>query len=86
MEDVSAQWQRSRPAAAGGPPPSSTRSEFGGIYDRMGQLMNFTFGLTPTALADMPWVPAADLSETDDAYVAQVDLPAVNKDQVTRTR
>jgi HSP20 family protein len=30
----------------------------------------------------MPWIPTADLSETDDAYVAQVDLPAVNKDQV----
>ena len=56
--------------------------EFEDIYDRMGQLMNFAFGLTPAALADMPWVPTADLSETDDAYVAQVDLPAVNKDQV----
>ena len=56
--------------------------EFEDIYDRMGQLMNFAFGLTPAALADMPWVPLADLSETDDAYVAQVDLPAVNKDQV----
>jgi HSP20 family protein len=56
--------------------------EFEDIYDRMGQLMNFAFGLTPAVLADMPWVPTADLSETDDAYVAQVDLPAVNKDQV----
>jgi hypothetical protein len=41
--------------------------EFEDIYDRMGQLMNFAFGLTPAALADMPWVPLADLSETDDA-------------------
>jgi HSP20 family protein len=56
--------------------------EFEDIYDRMGQLMNFAFGLTPAVLTDMPWVPTADLSETDDAYVAQVDLPAVNKDQV----
>src|ERR1700686_728556 len=56
--------------------------EFEDIYDRMGQMMNFAFGITPAALADMPWVPTADLSETDDAYVAQVDLPAVNKDQV----
>jgi HSP20 family protein len=56
--------------------------EFEDIYDRMGQLMNFAFGLTPATLTDMPWVPTADLSETDDAYVAQVDLPAVNKDQV----
>jgi len=56
--------------------------EFEDIYDRMGQLMNFAFGLAPAALADMPWVPLADLSETDDAYVVKAELPGVNKDQV----
>jgi len=56
--------------------------EFEDIYERMGQLMNFAFGLTPAALADMPWSPLADLSETDDAYVVKADLPGVNKDQV----
>ena len=56
--------------------------EFEDIYDRMGQLMNFAFGLTPAALADMPWVPLADLSETDDAYVVKAEVPGVNKDQV----
>ena len=56
--------------------------EFEDIYDRMGQLMNFAFGLPPAALADMPWVPLADLSETDDAYLVKAELPGVNKDQV----
>ena len=56
--------------------------EFEDIYDRMGQLMNFAFGLTPAVLADMPWVPLADLSETDDAYVVKAELPSVHKDQV----
>ena len=56
--------------------------EFEDIYDRMGQLMNFAFGLTPAVLADMPWVPLADLSETHDAYVIKAELPGVNKDQV----
>ena len=37
--------------------------EFEDIYDRMGQLMNFAFGLTPAALADMPWVPPVPKSE-----------------------
>src|SRR6201998_2045554 len=55
--------------------------EFEDIYDRMGQLMNFAFGLTPATLADMPWVPLADLSETDDAYVVKAELPGVDKDQ-----
>src|SRR5580700_3828762 len=56
--------------------------EFEDIYDRMGQLMNFAFGLTPAALADMPWVPLADLSETDDAYGVKAGLAGVNKDLV----
>jgi len=60
----------------------SPSREFEDIYDRMGQLMNFAFGLTPAVLADMPWVPLADLSETDDAYVVKAELPGVHKDQV----
>ena len=56
--------------------------EFEDVYDRMGQLMNFVFGLPPAVLADMPWVPLADLSETDDAYVVKAELPGVGKDQV----
>ena len=77
------QWQRSRSAAADGTPSVVNPSrEFEDIYDRMGQLMNFAFGLTPAVLADMPWVPLADLSETDDAYVVKAELPGVNKDQV----
>jgi HSP20 family protein len=72
------------PARRSGRTPTvvSPSREFEDIYDRMGQLMNFAFGLTPAALADMPWVPTADLSETDDAYVVKAELPGVNKDQV----
>ena len=55
--------------------------EFEDIYDRMGQLMNFAFGMPPAVLADMPWIPLADLSETDDAYVIKAELPGVHKDQ-----
>jgi HSP20 family protein len=54
--------------------------EFEDIYDRMGQLMNFAFG--DMARVEMPWVPLADLSETEDAYVAKVELPGVAKDQI----
>jgi HSP20 family protein len=54
--------------------------EFEDIYDRMGQLMNFAFG--DMARAEMPWVPLADLSETEDAYLAKVELPGVAKDQI----
>ena len=54
--------------------------EFEDIYDRMGQLMNFAFG--DLARVEMPWVPLADLSETEDAYVVRVELPGVSKDQI----
>ena len=54
--------------------------EFEDIYDRMGQLVNFAFG--DLARVEMPWVPLADLSETEDAYVVKVELPGVGKDQI----
>ena len=54
--------------------------EFEDIYDRMGQLMNFAFG--DMARVEMPWVPLADLSETEDAYVVKVELAGVGKDQI----
>ena len=56
--------------------------EFEDIYDRMGQLMNMAFGGLGSIAADLPWSPLADLSETDDAYVVNVELPGVRKDQV----
>ena len=56
--------------------------EFEDIYDRMGQLMNLAFGLAPVDVAEGPWIPLADLSETEDAYVVEVDLPGVNRDQI----
>jgi HSP20 family protein len=44
--------------------------------------MNLAFGLAPVDVAEGPWMPLADVSETDDAYVVEVDLPGVNRDQI----
>jgi HSP20 family protein len=55
--------------------------EFEDIYSRMGQLMSLALGdLGP--IADVPWAPLADVTETDDAYVVRAELPGVNKDQI----
>lgn len=57
--------------------------EFEEIYDRMGDLLTLAFGEPPVAMADGgPWVPLADVSETDDSYVVKVDLPGVQRDQI----
>jgi len=57
--------------------------EFEDIYNRMGQLMSLALGdLGSVRLADAPWSPMADVSETDDAYVIHAELPGVHKDQV----
>jgi HSP20 family protein len=46
--------------------------EFEDIYDRMGQLMNLALGLPSVDVAEGPWIPLADVSESDDAYVVEV--------------
>lgn len=61
--------------------------EFEDIYDRMGELMNFAFGgLAPFGslgtVADVPWAPPADVTETDDAYMIHVELPGVRRDEI----
>jgi HSP20 family protein len=56
--------------------------EFEDIYDRMTQLMNLAFGVAPVDVTEGPWIPLADVSETDDAYVVEVDLPGANRDQI----
>ena len=52
------------------------------LQDRMGQLMDGLFGLVPpTIAARLPLAPA-DIEETDDAYVVELDLPGVKPGDV----
>ena len=58
--------------------------EFEDIYDRMGQLVNVALGDLGSAwLAELPWSPSAEVSETENAYVVAVELPGVQKDQIS---
>ncbi|GIF08213.1 Hsp20/alpha crystallin family protein [Actinoplanes siamensis] len=60
-------------------------AEFEQLQEQMGQIINsFLRGdqsLGGAAQAPF-WVPAADLEETDDAYVLELEVPGVRKDDI----
>jgi HSP20 family protein len=60
--------------------------EFEDVYERMGRVFRDTFGDLGARWGT--WSPLAvglplDLEETDDAYIAELDLPGVKKDDLT---
>jgi HSP20 family protein len=58
---------------------------FGEFDDLHTQLERWlaSFGRVGTADTTRTWAPLADLSETDEAYLVEVDVPGVRRDDVT---
>lgn len=73
---------RRAPAPARRPSPAwSPLAEMEDLYDRMAQLMQGAWGEEWRPF-DQAWAPLADVRGTDDAYVVEMDLPGVKKDDI----
>lgn len=66
---------RAFPATGWGGPAAA---EFDELWERMNRLME-SAAAAPAGLA---WSPAADMRETDDAYVIEAELPGVKRDDI----
>ncbi|MFO7251224.1 MAG: Hsp20/alpha crystallin family protein [Actinomycetes bacterium] len=63
--------------------PLSPLREFQDLYDRLDRLISATMGemMLPRE-TETPWMPFADVCETEDSFVVEADLPGVTKDQI----
>jgi HSP20 family protein len=53
------------------------------VYERMARLLQGFFGQTvPEILAGKRWAPPADIEETDDAFIVEIDVPGVKAEDI----
>ncbi len=66
----------------------SPMTELRRLQREMDRLFDTFFGREMEAAEEttpVTWVPRADLAETDDAYLIQLDVPGMNKDELSVT-
>jgi HSP20 family protein len=57
--------------------------EFEDLYTQMGRWMDTALGRGDAGTAGRAWAPLADVSETEDAYVVEVELAGVKRDDIS---
>ncbi len=51
------------------------------LHDQMGRLMESVW--SPVGAGDgAPWIPLADIEETDDAWIVEAELPGVRREDI----
>ncbi|MFB8754576.1 Hsp20/alpha crystallin family protein [Streptomyces nigra] len=75
-----------RPVRRGrGADPWDPFREMADLRTRMDQLLHATFpvGGYPEFASAETWAPLADVEDTEDAYLVELELPGVEKEQIT---
>ncbi|HEV2088430.1 MAG TPA: Hsp20/alpha crystallin family protein, partial [Cryptosporangiaceae bacterium] len=57
--------------------------EFDDLQQRMNQLVTSVFGGTGNGGSEPQWTPFADLTESEDAYLVEVELPGVKREDIS---
>ena len=61
---------------------SKPRIPFGALACNIDRWFDDMFSMRPMTESEIGWVPRADVHESDNAFVVQLDLPGVEKDNV----
>src|SRR4051794_41875872 len=74
---------RSTQVSNGNVPPLDPLRELAQLHQRMSQLMNTALGTDLLSGTAQGWTPLADVTETDDAYLVEIEVPGVDRKDLT---
>jgi HSP20 family protein len=74
---------RSTQASNGSSAALEPLRELAQLHQRMSQLMSAALGSDLFTTTAQGWTPLADLTETDDAYLVEIEVPGVNRKDLT---